>query len=82
MSKITECVANSVDPDETPHFAASHWVYTICLGLSGQVHTVKYNMVRVLLRQTDKIMTISSVITNRLSITMVGLIIGYLFSSD
>ena len=34
------------------------------------------------LRQTGKIMTISSVITNRLSITLVGLISDYRFSSD
>ena len=32
--------------------------------------------------QTDKIMTNSSAITNPLSITMAGLIIDYLFSSD
>ena len=24
-------LANSADPDETPHFAASHWVYTVCI---------------------------------------------------
>ena len=35
-----------------------------------------------MLRQTGKIMTKSSVITNRLSVTMAGLITNYLFSSD
>ena len=35
-----------------------------------------------IIRQTGKIMTKSSVITYRLSITMAGLIIGYVFSSD
>ena len=39
-------------------------------------------MVRVMLRQTGKIMTKYSVITIRLSITMAGLIINYFFSSD
>ena len=40
------------------------------------------HIVRVMLRQTGIIMTKSSVITNGLSITMAGLIIDYLFSSD
>ena len=62
-------------------FAASHLVYTVCSGLSDQIHTVKY-MVRVMLRQTGKIMAKSSVITNRLSIAMSGPIIEYLLSSD
>ena len=39
-------------------------------------------MVSVMLRQTGKIMTKSSVIVNQLSRTMAGLIIDYLFSSD
>ena len=39
-------------------------------------------MVRAMLQQTGKIMTKPSVITNRLSITMAGLIIDDLFSSD
>ena len=39
-------------------------------------------MVRAMLRQTGKIMTNSSLITNQLSITMAGLIINYIFSSD
>ena len=58
------------------------WVCIVCSCLSDQIHTVKYNMVRVMLRQTGIIMTKSSVITNRLSITMAVLIIDYLFSSD
>ena len=39
-------------------------------------------MVRVMLRQTGKIMNKSSAITNRLSIAMAGQIIDHLFSSD
>ena len=46
-------------------------MYTVCSGLSDQ-QTVKNNMVRVLLRQTGKIITKSSVITYRLSIKMLG----------
>ena len=38
-------------------------------------------MVRIMLTQTGK-MTISSMITDQLSITMAGLTIDYLFSSD
>ena len=73
--KLAERVANSVGPDETSHFAASH----------PSLHCLLrhvWHMVRVILRQTGKIMTLSSVITDRLLITMVGLIIDYLFSSD
>ena len=39
-------------------------------------------MVRVILRQTAKLMTKSSVITNRLSIAMAGPIIDYFLNSD
>ena len=39
-------------------------------------------MVRVMFRQTGKIMTKPLVITNLLSITIAGLIIDYLFSSN
>ena len=30
MSKIAVLVANSVDPDETPHLRRLIWVYTVC----------------------------------------------------
>ena len=40
------------------------------------------HIVRVMLRQTGKIMTKSSVITNQLLIAMAGLITDYLFSTD
>ena len=36
---IAGWVANSVDPDETRLI----WVYTVCLGLSDQIYTIKYN---------------------------------------
>ena len=55
-------------------FAASH----LGLGLSDQIHTVEYKGHA----QTGKIMTKSSVITNRLSITVTGLMVDYLFRSD
>ena len=67
MSKIAVLVANSVDPDET--FAASH------LGLHCLLNITYARVI-------DKIKIKSSAITNRLSITMAGLIIDYLFSSD
>ena len=38
--KIAGWVANSVDPDETPHSAASHLGLYFCSGLSVQIHTV------------------------------------------
>ena len=82
-------MANSVDPDEMPHFTASN------LGLQSTLFAqacltkyIKSSIIQLYMshaqtdRQTGKIMTISSVITNRLSITMAGLIIDYLFSSD
>ena len=48
-------MANSVDPDEVPHFFLHLiWVYSVCSGLSDQINTVKYN---IWLRQTGKIMT-------------------------
>ena len=31
---------SSVDPDETPHLRCLIWVYTVCSGLSDQIHTV------------------------------------------
>ena len=40
------------------------------------------HMARVIVRQTGKKMTKPSVITNRLSVALAGLIIDYLFSSD
>ena len=69
--------------DETPRSVASH------LGLHCLLSPVRSNtyskvqyMVRVMVRQTGKIMTKSSVFTNRLSIAVIGPIIDYLFSSD
>ena len=73
--KLAERVANSVDPDETSHFCSVSSESTLfaqtCLAYG-----------KSLLRQTGKIMILSSVITDWLLITMVGLIIDYLFSSD
>ena len=54
---------------------------TLCSGLSDQINITKYNIWKGH-AQTGKIMIKSSVITNWLSITMAGLIIDYLFSSD
>ena len=51
---------NSVDPDETPRLRRLIWVYTVSLGLSDQIHTVKYNVGKSH-AQTDK----SSMITKR-----------------
>ena len=51
-------MANNLDPDETPHSAASH-LGLHCLPKPGRSNTyskVQY-MVRVMLRQTGKIMT-------------------------
>ena len=76
--KIAGCVANSVDPDEKPRLRRLIWVYTVCSGLSDQIHIIKYNM----FGQTGKIVTKSSVISNRLSTTMAGLIIDFLFNFD
>ena len=81
VSKTAEWVASSVEPDEALYLWHLTWVYTVCSGLSDQIHTVKYN-IRNGHAQTGKIMTKSSAITNQLSITMAGLIIAYLFSSD
>ena len=67
MSKIAVLVANSVDPDETPD--ETH------LGLHCLLN-ITYETV------VGKIKIKSSAITNRLSITMAGLIIDYFFSSD
>ena len=74
-------MANSVDPDETLRLRRLIWDYTVYSGLSDQIHTIKYNIWNGH-AQTGKIMTKASAITNRLSITMAGLIIDYLFSSD
>ena len=38
--KTAGSVTNSVDPDETPRFVASHLGLTICSGLSLRIHTV------------------------------------------
>ena len=70
-------MTSSVDPDETP----SHLSLNCLLKLSGQIRTVKYSIGKIH-AQTGKIMTKSSVITNRLSVIMAGMIIDYLFSSD
>ena len=76
-------MAYSVDPDETPCLWCLIRVYTVCSGLSDQIYAIKYTVTHSKSHaQTGKIMTKSSVITNRLSITMAGLIIDYLFSSD
>ena len=74
-------VANSVDPDETLHLRRLTRVYTVCSGLSDRIYAlnIRYGKSHA---QTGKIMIKSSVITNRLSITMAGLIINYLFSFD
>ena len=37
-------MANSVDPDETPQTLHFIWVYTVCSGLSDQIHIVKYKI--------------------------------------
>ena len=78
MFKIAGWVANSVDPDEMPHLWHLIWVYTVCTGLSDQIHTIKYNIWKDH-AQTGKIMTKSSAITNQLLITMAGLIIDFSF---
>ena len=49
------------------------WVYTVCSGLSDQIHTIQYNVWKGHV-QTGKSMTKCTAITNRLSITT-GLII-------
>ena len=43
VSEIAEWVANSVDPDEMPCLQCLTRVYTVCLGLSDQIHIIKYN---------------------------------------
>ena len=67
-----------VDPDETLRLPRLIWVYTVCSGLSDQIHTIKYNIWNGH-AQTGKIITKSSAITDRLSITMAGLMLDYLF---
>ena len=54
--KIAGRVTNSVDPDETPRLRRLIWVYTVCSGLSDQIHAVKYNIGKSHdeLRQTDR----------------------------
>ena len=42
--KIAGWVAKNVDPDGTLQLWCLIWVYTVCLGLSDQIHTVKYNI--------------------------------------
>ena len=81
VSKIARWVANSVDPDESPHLRHLIWVYTVCSGLSDKINTIKYNIWKCH-AQIGKIMIKSSAITNQLSITVTGLIINYLFTSD
>ena len=44
VSKIAVRVAYSVDPDETPRLRRLIFVYPVCLGLSVQLHTIKYNI--------------------------------------
>ena len=78
-------MTNSVDPDEMPHSAASHQVYTVCPGLSDRIHTVKYKHIvshAQTVSRKVRFMNKSSMITNGLSTKMAGLIIDYLFSPD
>ena len=42
-------MANSVDPDQTPHSAHLIWVYTVCKDLS--VPKLRVNMSRLICRQ-------------------------------
>ena len=64
-------------------FAVSHLgLHCLFRPVRSNTYSKVQHIVRVMLRQTGIIMTKSSVITNRLSITMAGLIIDYLFSSD
>ena len=42
--KLAEWVANSLDPDEMPQMQRLIWVYTVCSGLSDQIHVVKYKI--------------------------------------
>ena len=72
-------MANSVDPDETPRLRRLIWVYTVCSRLSGQMHTLNMTYGKSH-AQTGKIIIKSSVITNRLSITMAALIIDYVLA--
>ena len=65
-------MANSVDPDETPL-----GVHCLLRSVRSNTYSKVQHMIRVMLRQTGKIMTKSSVITNRLSIAMAELIINY-----
>ena len=72
-------MAISVDLDETPGFAASHQgLYPVLRPVRSNTYRKVQHMVRVMLRQTGKIMTKSSEITNQLSIILAGLIIDYL----
>ena len=63
--KIAEWVAYSVDPDGTPRFVASHVRLHCCFGpVWLNTPSKVYHMIRDMLRQTGKLMTKSSVITN------------------
>ena len=64
-------------------FAVSHLgLHCLLRPFRPNICSKAQHMVRVMLRQTGKIMIKSSSITNQLSIAMAGLIIDYLFSSD
>ena len=63
--------------------AASHQgLHCLLRPVGPNTYSKVQHMVRVMLKQTGKIMTKSSLITNRLSIAMAGRIIDYFFSSD
>ena len=72
-------MTNSVDPDEMPQMRRLIWMYTVFSGVISNAYSKVQHRVRVMLRQTSKIMTKSSMMTNQLLITMAGLIIDYLF---
>ena len=64
-------------------FAASHLgLHCLLRPVRSNTYSKVQHMVRVMLRQTGKIMVKSSLITNLLSIAMAGLIIDSFFSSD
>ena len=50
VSKIAGWVANSVDPDETPHLRRLIWVYSLLRPVWPNTYNKVY-MVRVVLRQ-------------------------------
>ena len=64
-------------------FVASHLgIDCLLRPIRSNTYSKVQHIVRVKLRQTGKIMTRSSVITNQLLIAMAGLITDYLFNAD